>query len=61
MKNLDSKSLFKEAESLKKELFNLKLEVLSGQVKDFSQFRKLRVKIAQTLTYAEQKSEREKK
>ena len=55
MKNLDSETLLKEADSLKKELFNLKLGILSGQVKDFSQFKKLRKKIAQTLTYAKEK------
>ncbi len=60
MKSLDSKTLLKEAEALKKELFNLKLEILSGQVKDISQFRKLRVKIAQTLTYAKKKNLDEK-
>ena len=60
MKNLDAQSLRKEAASLKKELFNLKLGVLSGQMKDFSQFKKLRHTIAQALTYAklnEQKNE----
>ena len=55
MKNLDAVALKKEVESLKKELFNVKLSMLSGQVKDASQFRKLRVNIAQALTFFNQK------
>lgn len=43
-------ALRKEINALRKELFNLKLNKLSGQIKDTSQFSKLRVKIAQKLT-----------
>ncbi len=36
--------------ALKKEYFNLKISANTGQVSDNSQFRKIRVKIAQALT-----------
>lgn len=36
--------------ALKKEYFNLKISAGTGQVSDNSQFRKIRVKIAQALT-----------
>lgn len=54
LKKLDQAALRNEAFSLKKELFNLRLTTLAGQVKDVSQFRKLRVKIAQCLTLSGQ-------
>jgi len=49
-KKMDLASLRREIDSLKKELFNLRLTTMAGQVKNFSQFRKLRIKIAQGLT-----------
>jgi ribosomal protein L29 len=55
LKKLDATALHSEAKALKKEFFNLKLGLISGQVKDTSQFRKLRVSIAQMLTLAKQK------
>ncbi len=54
LKNLDTQALKQEVASLKKELFNLKLSKITGQLKDFSQFRKLRVQIARALTYLNQ-------
>lgn len=54
LKSLDTQALKQEVASLKKELFNLKLSKITGQLKDFSQFRKLRVQIARTLTYLNQ-------
>lgn len=48
--NIDAETLSKEIEATKKELFNLKLNMVAGQVKDVSQFRKLRVKVARALT-----------
>lgn len=50
LKKMDTVGLEKEVESLRKELFNLKLGKIVGQVKDTSQFKKLRVTIAQALT-----------
>ena len=50
MKKMDAASLHVEVNSLKKELFNLRLTAMAGQVKDNSQFIKLRCKIAQCLT-----------
>lgn len=55
LKNLDATTLQKEADALKQELFNLKLGRLSGQVKDTSQFKKVRGQIARMLTLARQK------
>ena len=54
--SLDSNALKKEVLSLRKELFNLKLSKVSGQVKDFSQFKKLRKNIARCLTVLCEKS-----
>ena len=54
LKKLDVAALKNEVTQLKKELFNLKLNMITGQVKDMSQFKKLRVKIAQALTYLKQ-------
>jgi len=54
LKKLDAVALKNEVVQLKKELFNLKLNMITGQVKDMSQFKKLRVKIAQALTYLKQ-------
>ena len=55
LKDLGVKEVKKEVFNLKKELFNLKLQRCSGQVKDTSQFKKLRIKIAQALTFLRQK------
>lgn len=49
-KSLDDKALNKEILELKKELFNLKLNVSSMQVKDYSSFKKLRRQVAQAFT-----------
>jgi ribosomal protein L29 len=54
LKNMDVAALKTELASLRKELFNLKLSLLSGQVKDTSQFRKLRVQIARAQTFLHQ-------
>ena len=44
-----------EIDSLRKELFNLKVTAASGQVKDYSQFKKLRRDIARGLTVLKDK------
>ena len=54
IKKLDLTSLKKEVEKMQKELFNLKLNVGGGEVKDFSQFKKLRHDIARCLTLLKQ-------
>lgn len=54
LKKLDVIALKNEVAQLKKELFNLKLNMITGQVKDTSRFKKLRIKIAQALTYLKQ-------
>jgi ribosomal protein L29 len=57
LKNLGIDALLEEVGSLKKELFNLKLSLISGQVKDFSQFSKLRKKTAKVLTFLNEKKQ----
>jgi large subunit ribosomal protein L29 len=57
LKSLDTQALKQEVVSLKKELFNLKLNKITGQLKDLSQFKKLRVQIARALTYLNQKQQ----
>jgi ribosomal protein L29 len=55
IKKLSEKALRENVESWRKELFNLKLSAASTHVKDNSQFKKLRVMIAQGLTYLRKK------
>ena len=55
LKQLDCPSLKTEAKSLKKEYFNLRLGLITGQVKDTSQFKKLRRQVARALTLEQQK------
>jgi large subunit ribosomal protein L29 len=50
VKSLSLNELKNEVNALKKEYFNLRMSLSTGQVSDTSQFRKLRVKIAQALT-----------
>ena len=54
--NLNSETLSTEIEATRKELFNLRLNMVAGQVKDVSQFKKLRVKIARALTVLNKKT-----
>ena len=54
--NLDSEALSKEIEATRKELFNLRLNMVAGQVKDVSQFKKLKVKIARAFTMLNEKT-----
>jgi ribosomal protein L29 len=56
LKKMDASALKAEAQSLRKELFNLKLGQLTGQVKDTSQFKKLRCQVARVLTLAQQQN-----
>ncbi len=50
MEAKEGRSLHDELTACRKELFTLKMNLLAGQVKDNSQFKKLRRKIARTLT-----------
>ncbi len=54
LRKLDAAMLKQEVESLRKELFNLNLSKITGQVKDVSQFGKLKVQIARALTFLKQ-------
>jgi large subunit ribosomal protein L29 len=53
LKKMDAAALKAEVQSLRKELFNLKLGQITGQVKDTSQFKKLRRQVARALTFAQ--------
>ena len=55
IKKNDAKSLNKEVSRLKKELFNLKLQAASSQLKDYSQFKKLRKEVAKVKTFLNMK------
>ena len=55
LKSFDIESLKKEIVRLKKELFDLRLNASGGQVKDYSQFKKIRKEIARALTFLNQK------
>ena len=50
MTTVDMTALNKEVAETRRELFDLKLTAGSGQVKDSSQFKKLRRKVARLLT-----------
>ena len=55
LKEMSAKDLNSEIAEMKKQLFELKMSAASGSVKDSSQFRKLRVAIAQAMTFCGQK------
>lgn len=55
LKQLDAATLKTEVQMLKKELFNVRLSKISGQIKDVSQIKKLRRKVAQALTFLQEK------
>ena len=49
-KKLDIKEISKEVSEYRKELLNLRFQKSSGQLQNTSQFKKIRKKIAQSLT-----------
>ncbi len=55
LKKLSDSETQKELNLLRKELFDLRLSLGSGEVKDFSQFGKIRKNIARCLTFLKQK------
>jgi large subunit ribosomal protein L29 len=57
LKNLDVSELEQKVQTLKRELFNLKFSKLTGQLKDTSQFSKLRTAVAKTLTVLKSKKQ----
>ena len=57
LRSLDKEALKQEVASLKKEIFNLKMNRLSGQVKDTSQLKKIKVQIARALTFLNKKEQ----
>jgi ribosomal protein L29 len=52
---LSADALKVKVDSLRQELFSLKLNTSTAHVKDYSQFKKLRANIARALTYMQQK------
>jgi large subunit ribosomal protein L29 len=54
--NLDDSALNKEIFELKKELFNLNMNRSSMHIKDYSQLKKLRIRIAQAKTLLAQRA-----
>ena len=57
LKKLDIAALQNEEKLLRRELFNLRLGLLTGQVKDTSQFMKIDRQVARTLTLIQQKKQ----
>ncbi|MGB8367254.1 MAG: 50S ribosomal protein L29 [Candidatus Babeliales bacterium] len=56
LKNLTVKQLQEKIENFRKELFSLRLNSTTAHVKDYSQFKKFRKKIACALTIKNQSS-----
>ena len=56
LKKLGDSELKKELSQLRRELFDLKMTADTGDVKDFSQFRKIRKNIARCQTYLRQRN-----
>ena len=61
LRQLDAKELIEEVEKLRRELFSLRLAVVSSPPKDNSQFRKLRKNIAAALTFLREKQQEQAK
>jgi len=61
LKQLDEKQLKEEIEKFRRELFKLKLAVVSSPAKDTTQFAKLRKDIARAVTYLRQKQQEKAK
>ncbi|MCF7899039.1 50S ribosomal protein L29 [Candidatus Babeliales bacterium] len=55
IRKMDASSLLREVDQLKKDIFNLKLNLAVGQAKDYSQLKKIRINIARCLTVLNQK------
>ncbi|KKP22995.1 MAG: 50S ribosomal protein L29 [candidate division TM6 bacterium GW2011_GWF2_28_16] len=55
LKKLSETEINKELKQLKKEIFDLRLSLDGGEVKDYSQFGKIRKNIARCLTFLRQK------
>jgi len=54
-RKMSVKELEKKADEVKKDLFGLRLNSVTAHIKDYSQFRKLKRKVARILTYLQQK------
>jgi ribosomal protein L29 len=57
LKQLDTKELVEEVEKLRRNLFSLRLAIVSSPTKDHSQFKKLRRSVAMALTLLRQKQQ----
>jgi len=56
LKNLSAQELDSKVEELRRELFSLRLSVVTSPVKDHTQYKKLRRKIACALTLIREKA-----
>ena len=54
LKSSDAKQLAEKVVNYRTDLFKLRLASTTGHVKDYSQFKKLRVNLARALTYLHQ-------
>lgn len=55
IKQSTEQELVDKAEGFRRELFQLRLNATTAHVKDYSQFKKVRKKLARALTYLQQK------
>ena len=55
-KSMEAGELKTKIESVRRELFSLRLNASTAHVKDYSQFSKLRKKVARAMTYLSKKS-----
>lgn len=55
---MNAQELQEKLDALRRDLFGLKLNSSTTQVQDFSQFKKIKINIAQVLTYAQRLKQR---
>lgn len=55
LRNMDKEDLFSSLTRLRKELFSLKIEIVQGRAKTFSQAKQIRRNIAQIMTLLREK------
>lgn len=55
LKSANAQQLFEKIVEYRTNLFKLRLASTTGHVKDYSQFKKLKINLARALTYLQQK------
>ena len=60
LKQLDLAALQQKLDDVRRELFNIQLNVATAHLKDYSQFKKLKKNVARVLTCIQQKKQKER-